>query len=79
MICAISKWGSIDGKGKAAAIGGVVEGRCEESAGVCEESVVRHSGGEEIAAVAWRRRAEGHEAWRQVLVGEEEGGLGKVE
>jgi hypothetical protein len=40
MISAFPNGGSIDGKGNAAAVVGVVEGRCEESAGVCEESAV---------------------------------------
>jgi hypothetical protein len=61
MICAFPNWGSIDAKGKAAAIGGVVEGRREESASICEESIVRDSDGEEVEAVARRCRAKGHE------------------
>jgi hypothetical protein len=39
----------------------VVEGRREESTGVCEESVVGDSGGEEVEAVAGGRGAEGDE------------------
>jgi hypothetical protein len=44
-----------------AEISGVVEGRCEEFAGVCEESVVGHPGGEEVEAIARSSRTEGHE------------------
>jgi hypothetical protein len=74
----LSKWGSINGKGKAAAIGGVVEGRCEESAGVCEESVVGDSGGEEVEAVAWRSRAEGDETQDSIPVGATEEGVMRI-
>jgi hypothetical protein len=45
-------------------ISGLVEERCEESAGVCEESVVGDSGGEEVEAVAWGGGAQGDETWR---------------
>jgi hypothetical protein len=71
----LSKWGSIDGKGKAAAIGGVVEGRCEESAGVCEESVVGDSGGEEVEAVAGGGCAESDDVGNSVSVDSTEGAL----
>jgi len=71
----LSKWGSIGGKSKAAAIGGVVEGRCEESAGVCQESAVGDSGGEEVASVAGGGGTEGDETQHSVSVGEEEIGL----
>jgi hypothetical protein len=60
-------------------IGGVVERRCKESTDVCEESVVGDSGGKEVEAVAGRRRAEGDETQDSVSIGEEEGGVGKVE
>jgi hypothetical protein len=72
----LSKWGNIDGKGKAAAIGGVVKGRCEESAGVCEESPVGDSGGEEAASVAGGGCAEGDGLGHQVSVDSAEGWVG---
>jgi hypothetical protein len=54
--------GRLHGEGEVEAeISGVVEGRCEEIAGVCEESAVGHSGGEEVAPVAWCGGAEGDE------------------
>jgi hypothetical protein len=58
-----------------AEVGGVVEGRCEESTGVREESVVGDSGGEEVEAVAGGGGAEGDETQDSVSVGEEEGGV----
>jgi hypothetical protein len=64
----------IDGKGKAACIGGVVESGCEESSGVREESVVGHSGGEEIASVTRRCDPEGDEIGNSVSVDQAEGG-----
>ena len=39
----------------------LVGGRCEEFAGVCEESVVGDSGGEEVEAVTGGGGAEGDE------------------
>ena len=67
--------GSIDGKEKAACVGSVVEGRCEESAGVCEEPIVGHSGGEEVASVAGGGGAEGDGTWNQVSIGYKESAL----
>jgi hypothetical protein len=64
------------GEGEAE-IGSVVEGRCEESAGVVEESVVGHSGGEEVAPVARRRRAEGDETQDSISIDSAEGGVGE--
>jgi hypothetical protein len=55
------------GKGTAT-IGGVVEGRCEESAGVCEESAVGDSGGEEVEAHTWCCSPESHEAESQLSI-----------
>jgi hypothetical protein len=54
----------------------VVEGRCEESAGVCKESVVEHSGGEEVEAVGGSGGTEGDEAQDSIPVGATEGGIG---
>jgi hypothetical protein len=58
-------------------ISGLVEERCEESAGVCEESVVGDSGGEEVAAVAGGGGAEGDETQDSISVGATEGGIGR--
>jgi hypothetical protein len=69
MICVFPNWRSNDAKGKAAAIGGVVEGRREESASICEESVVRDSDGEEVEAIARRCRAKGHEIEGEIPLG----------
>jgi hypothetical protein len=63
MMCAFYLVGNIDGKGKAAFGPGVVEGRCEESAGLCESEALRVSGGKEASSYSRRGRAEGHEAW----------------
>ena len=55
----------------------MVERRCEESAGVCEESVVGDSGGEEAAPVARGGGAEGHETQDSISVESAEGGVGR--
>jgi hypothetical protein len=57
---------------------GVVEGRCQESTGVCEKSVVWDSDGEEVASVARRRRAEGDEIGNSVSFHKKEVGLGRL-
>jgi hypothetical protein len=67
-----------EGEGEVEAeIGGVVKGRCEESAGVCEESAVGDSGGEKVEAVAGGGGAEGDETQDSISVGEEEISLGR--
>ncbi len=53
----------------------MVEGRCEESAGVCEESVVGKSGGEEVAPLAGSGRAEGDETGYSVSIDPAQGGV----
>jgi hypothetical protein len=75
MMCGFEK-GNIDGKGKAASVGGVVEGRCEEFAYVCEREAFRASGGQEAATYSGRGRAEGHGAWNQVSVNPAESPVG---
>jgi hypothetical protein len=67
MMCAFNE-GNIDGKGKAACIGGVVERGCEESACVCEGEAFRAPGGQEAASYSGRGRAEGDGTWNQVPV-----------
>ena len=65
--------GRSHGKGKITAeTGGVVEGRCQEFAGVCEESIVWDPGGEEVASLAGRRGAEGDEIGSSVSFGTKE-------
>ena len=57
-------------------ISAVVKGRCEESAGICEGSIIRDSGGEEVAPVAGGCCTEGDETRRQVSVDPAEGEVG---
>jgi hypothetical protein len=68
--------GRLHGEGEAE-IGSVVEGRCEESAGVREEPVVGHSGGEKIAPVARGGGAEGDEAQDSISIDSAEGRVGE--
>jgi protein-S-isoprenylcysteine O-methyltransferase Ste14 len=57
----------------------VVERGCEESAGVCKESVVGTSGGKEVASVAGSGGAEGDETQDSISVESAEGGVvGKI-
>jgi protein-S-isoprenylcysteine O-methyltransferase Ste14 len=57
----------------------VVEGGCEESAGVCKESVVGNSGGKEVAPVAGSGGAEGDETQDSISVESAQGGVvGKI-
>jgi hypothetical protein len=77
MMCVFEK-GGIDGKGKAACIGGVVKGRCEESSSVCQGSTVGNRNGEKAQAHAGGCGAEGDDTWNQVSIDPAEGWVGFV-
>lgn len=59
--------------GEVKAIGGVVEGRCEEFTGVCKESIVGASNGKEAQAVARGSGAESDEIGDPVSINSEGG------
>ena len=56
----------------------MVEGRCEESTGICEESVVGNADSQEIAAVARGGGAEGDEVGDSVSIDPAEGGIDRL-
>jgi hypothetical protein len=67
MMCVFARV-SIDGKEKAANRFGMVEGKCEESAGVGEGEVVATAGSEEARTDAGRGGAEGDEVGDKISV-----------